>query len=77
MSKSRAKQARQKAERAGALNPEALRGRWTRKPQTQAQPNKKAQQRRTQCRLRGSRDGADFLGTGRLNAELNLASRVG
>ncbi|CAM3649744.1 hypothetical protein COLU111180_01230 [Cohnella lubricantis] len=68
MSKSRSKQARLKAERSGALNPEMLRGGWQRKPQTQVQPNKKAQQRRTQCRQRGGRDGADSLRSYYFNA---------
>jgi hypothetical protein len=34
---------------------------WHRKPQTQVVQNKKAEQRRTQCRHKGSRDGADFV----------------
>jgi hypothetical protein len=58
---SKAKQLRLKRERAGLNNPEISRGQWQRKPQTQVVQNKKAEQRRTQCRQKGSRDGADFI----------------
>jgi len=61
MGMSKAKKARLKQERAGELNPEIVRGQWHRKPQTQVVLNKKADQRRTQCRHTGSRDGADSL----------------
>ena len=61
MGMSKAKKARLKQEREGQLNPEIGRGHWHRKPHTQVVMNKKADQRRTQCRLPGSRDGADSL----------------
>ncbi|WP_239618530.1 hypothetical protein [Cohnella mopanensis] len=61
MGQSKSKQQRRKAERAGNLNPEISRSQWQRKPQTQVVRNKKAEQRRTQCRHHGSRDGADFM----------------
>jgi hypothetical protein len=61
MSITNSKKARLKRERAGKLNPQILRGEWTRKPQTQVKPNTKAEQRRTQCRQAGSRDGADLF----------------
>jgi len=61
MGKSKTKQKRLKAERAGLFNPELNRGQWHRKPLTQVVQNKIAEQRRTQCRTRGSRDGADFF----------------
>ncbi len=61
MGMSKAKRARLKHEREGSLNPELVRGQWHRKPQTQVVLNKKADQRRTQCRHTGSRDGADSL----------------
>jgi len=61
MSRSKSKQSRLKAARARELNPEIGRGRWQRKPETQVQPNRKAEQRRSQCRRQGSRDGADFF----------------
>ncbi|CAH0122183.1 hypothetical protein PAE9249_04730 [Paenibacillus sp. CECT 9249] len=55
---SKTRRARLKAERAGRLNPETSRIRWTRKPQTQIVNNKKAEQRRTLCRRGGIDDGA-------------------
>jgi len=61
MGMSKAKKSRLKAQRAGLISPEIVRLQWQRKPITQVKPNTKAQQRRSQCRLRGSRDGADFL----------------
>ena len=61
MGMSKAKRARRKQEREGDLNPEIGRGHWHRKPQTQVVMNKKADQRRTQCRHPGSRDGADSM----------------
>ncbi|WP_240703020.1 hypothetical protein [Cohnella luojiensis] len=61
MGMSKSKQHRRKIERSGLNNPEISRNQWHRKPHTQVVQNKKAEQRRTQCRLRGSRDGADFL----------------
>jgi hypothetical protein len=63
MANSKTKKARLKAQRAGHNNPDMLRGEWIRKPQTQVTPNAKAQQRRSQCRRKGSRDGADFFRT--------------
>jgi hypothetical protein len=57
---SKSKQQRRKTERAGNVNPEISRLQWQRKPQTQVVANKKAEQRRTHCRHKGSRDGADF-----------------
>jgi len=42
-------------------NPDAHRGQWHRKPITQVQPNRKAQQRRTFCRMKGKDDGAVFM----------------
>ncbi|MBB6734300.1 hypothetical protein [Cohnella zeiphila] len=61
MSRSKSKRSRLKAARAGDLNPEIGRGQWQRKPETQVQPNRKAEQRRSQCRRQGSREGADFF----------------
>ncbi len=61
MGMSKAKRARRKHEREGELGPAIRRGQWHRKPQTQIVMNKKADQRRTQCRHPGSRDGADSL----------------
>ncbi|WP_254450498.1 hypothetical protein [Cohnella herbarum] len=58
---SKSKQQRRKTERAGNNNPEMSRLQWQRKPQTQVVANKKAEQRRTHCRHKGSRDGADFF----------------
>src|SRR5262245_35100865 len=84
MGMSKAKQDRLKQKRAGQMSPEMNRGRWQRKPQTQVVQNKKAEQRRTQCRNRGSRDGADFLlavtarkTRSRKSAELSLPRRTG
>lgn len=64
MGMSKAKRARRRHEREGELSPEISRGQWHRKPQTQVVMNKKADQRRTQCRHPGSRDGADSLSGG-------------
>ncbi|MFC5530913.1 hypothetical protein [Cohnella yongneupensis] len=61
MGMSTSKRARRKDEREGKLNPEMQRGQWQRKPHTQVVTNKKAEQRRTQCHHKGSRDGADLL----------------
>lgn len=61
MGMSASKKARRKAEREGKLNPEALRGEWTRKPRTQVQPNTKLEQRRSFCRKPGTSEGADFF----------------
>lgn len=61
MGMSNSKKTRRKAERAGKLNPEALRGEWTRKPHTQIQPNMKQEQRRSFCRKPGTSEGADFI----------------
>ncbi len=58
MSQSRAKRARSKEQRSGKFNPEQLRGTWHRKPTTQVERNKKAEQRRTLCRRSGDNDGA-------------------
>lgn len=55
------KKARRKNEREGKPTPEQQRGLWHRKPCTQVVRNTKADQRRTQCRHKGSRDGADFM----------------
>jgi hypothetical protein len=63
MSKTKARKSRLKMERAGQVNPEILRGEWIRKPQTQVKPNSKAEQRRSQCRQKGSRDGAVLFKT--------------
>ncbi|XID95975.1 hypothetical protein ACF3MZ_16300 [Paenibacillaceae bacterium WGS1546] len=53
---------RRRAERAGLIAPAIDRVLWRRKPQTQIVMNKKAEQRRTQCRRNeGSREGADFF----------------
>jgi hypothetical protein len=60
MSKSQSKKKRLKLERDGALNPEQLRNQWQRKPRTQVQPNRKAEQRRSQCRRKDGSDGAVF-----------------
>ncbi|MCY9516856.1 hypothetical protein [Paenibacillus apiarius] len=57
---SKPKRARQKAERAGHMNPELIRNCWMRKPRTQIVPNKKAEQRRKLCR-KGIDDGAVFI----------------
>lgn len=59
MGMSGSKKARRKAVREGKLNPEALRSEWVRKPYTQVQPNKKADQRRSFCRMPGTSEGAD------------------
>lgn len=59
MGMSGSKKARRKAVREGKLNPEALRSEWVRKPYTQVQPNKKAEQRRSFCRKPGTSEGAD------------------
>ncbi len=61
MGMSKTKQQRGKTERAGLNNPEISRSHWHRKPCTQVVQNKKAEQRRTHCRHKGSRDGADFF----------------
>lgn len=61
MGMSKSKQHRKKIERSGLNNPEISRMLWHRKPHTQVVQNKKAEQRRTQCRHKGSRDGADFI----------------
>lgn len=61
MGMSGSKKARRKAVREGKLNPEALRSEWVRKPYTQVQPNKKADQRRSFCRKPGTSEGADPL----------------
>ncbi|TVY02948.1 hypothetical protein FPZ45_03385 [Cohnella terricola] len=61
MGKSQSKKVRLKAERDGRNNPEINRLQWQRKPQTQVVSNKKAEQRRTLCRRKGSREGADFF----------------
>lgn len=61
MANSKAKQLRLKKQREGYNNPEIGRIEWQRKPQTQVVQNKKAEQRRTQCRRKGSSDGAYFL----------------
>jgi len=53
---------------AGLASPDINRLSWHRKPQTQVVMNKKAEQRRTQCRRGGSRDGADFLFSDRVRA---------
>ena len=58
---SKAKKDRLKAIREGKPDPADIRLNWQRKPMTQVQPNTKAQQRRSQCRHKGSRDGADLL----------------
>jgi hypothetical protein len=58
---SKSKQHRKRIERAGLNNPEISRLLWHRKPHTQVVQNKKAEQRRTQCRHKGSRDGAGFF----------------
>jgi len=58
---SNAKKDRLKAMREGKPDPADSRLSWQRKPITQVQPNTKAQQRRSQCRHKGSRDGADLL----------------
>ncbi|TJY42186.1 hypothetical protein E5161_09255 [Cohnella pontilimi] len=63
MANSKTKKARLRAERAGHLNPDIVRGEWSRKPQTQVVPNVKAEQRRSQCRRKGSREGADLFRT--------------
>jgi hypothetical protein len=62
MSKSQIKKRKREAGQAGRIDPELNRIRWHRKPQTQVVMNKKAEQRRTQCRRKGSREGADFFG---------------
>ncbi|MBB6675344.1 hypothetical protein H7C19_32265 [Cohnella nanjingensis] len=58
---SNAKKARRRAEREGKLNPEIGRGEWHRKPITQVVPNRKAEQRRSQCRSKGTSEGAVYL----------------
>jgi hypothetical protein len=67
MGMSKSKQYRRKTERAGLNNPEISRNQWHRKPHTQIVQNKKAEQRRTQCRHKGSRDGAHFFKPFRIN----------
>ncbi|RED56833.1 hypothetical protein [Cohnella lupini] len=64
MASSKSKQYRRKTEKAGLNNPEIGRNHWHRKPQTQVVGNKKAEQRRTQCRNKGRSDGAYFLSAG-------------
>lgn len=64
MGMSKAKQLRRRMERSGLNNPEMSRVQWQRKPHTQIVQNKKAEQRRTHCRKKGSRDGADFICAG-------------
>jgi hypothetical protein len=49
---------------------------WHRKPQTQVVQNKKAEQRRTQCRRNGSRDGADFVKGCKSLLVLNLSITI-
>jgi len=61
MGMSKARKDRLKAMREGKPDPVDSRLSWQRKPMTQIQPNTKAQQRRSQCRHKGSRDGADLL----------------
>ncbi len=61
MSKSHTKKRKKEAMQAGRIDPELNRLHWHRKPQTQVVMNKKAEQRRTQCRRKGSREGADFF----------------
>lgn len=61
MSRSQSQKQRRKSSRAGELPADALRGHWSRKPATQVQPNRKAQERRTHCRRPGSSDGAFSL----------------
>ncbi|QTH40336.1 hypothetical protein J4772_22425 [Cohnella sp. LGH] len=61
MSKSHTKKRKKEAMQAGLIDPELNRLHWHRKPQTQIVMNKKAEQRRTQCRRKGSREGADFF----------------
>lgn len=62
MSMTKARQQRIKLQREGQLDPTMHRGQWQRKPHTQVVQNKKAIQRRTHCRKKGNRDGADFFG---------------
>lgn len=61
MSKSKAKKDRLKAFKGSQLKADNSRLTWQRKPSTQVVPNAKAEQRRSICRQKGSRDGADFL----------------
>jgi len=75
MGMSKARKDRLKKMRDGKPDPMDSRLSWQRKPMTQVQPNTKAQQRRSQCRLQGSRDGADFLSTAaRTNSLVNPVS---
>jgi len=62
MGNAKAKKRKSKAGQAGRIEPDLQRVLWRRKPQTQVVMNKKAEQRRTQCRRKGSREGADFFG---------------
>lgn len=59
---SKAQRERKKLERENKLNPEIRRQQWSRKPQTQVVMNKKAEQRRSQCRKKWQDDGAVLLG---------------
>jgi len=61
MGKSKTRSIRTEAERADRYHPATDRRQWQRKPFTQIQPNRKAEQRRLQCRNRGNRNGADFF----------------
>lgn len=58
---SKAQRQRKKLERENKLNPEIKRQQWNRKPQTQVVINKKAEQRRSQCRKKSHHDSAVLL----------------
>lgn len=64
---SKAQRQRKELERENKLNPELKRQQWSRKPQTQVVMNKKAEQRRSQCRKKWHDDGAVLLYSGELN----------
>ncbi|MFC5702555.1 hypothetical protein ACFPVX_14725 [Cohnella faecalis] len=76
MGMSKAKKSRLKTQREGKLNPEIGRLEWTRKPITQVKPNTKAEQRRSQCRHKGSRDGAYFFGTVKITAVESATNKL-
>lgn len=58
---SKSQRQRKKLERENKLNPEIKRQQWNRKPQTQVVINKKAEQRRSQCRKKWHDDSAVLL----------------
>ncbi len=76
MGMSGSKKARRKLEQEGVLNPEMNRGQWHRKPHTQVVRNEKANQRRSQCRRKGSREGADLFYTAFVSVGTDFGARA-